>query len=296
MNLAHDPILNKMTIFSVGWFFFLFSSVGLASDFHSPRTDALGGAGHASPLLNDAIYSNPSFTPFVRTHSLSFNYLSFAGGVINTSDYYGHNINASVVDGTAETLFQAGVGYTRRDDASIIHVTAAKGLIERMGIGLGGKFIFPNNTSGNHSSDASLSTTGIVASWFQTAVIVDNLFESAASLGFYREYTLGTKINLQGIASLFIDPHWIPSLPLSQSTHQATWGFEAGAEFTFMSDFFLRIGTFQNSTVPFQAQKGDGFGAGIGWLGPKLSFDYGYSRVNLPIASYSHNFGATLFF
>ena len=36
-----------------------------ASDYQSPRTAALGGAGHASPLLNDAIYLNPSFSSFM---------------------------------------------------------------------------------------------------------------------------------------------------------------------------------------------------------------------------------------
>src|SRR5690348_2766114 len=82
------------------------TSTAVASDFHSPRTDALGGAGHASPLLGDAIYLNPSFTSFIQTHSLSLNYLVYGAGQTNSPygviDYYGHNINVSVLDGSPD--------------------------------------------------------------------------------------------------------------------------------------------------------------------------------------------------
>src|SRR4051794_17073158 len=146
-----------------------------ASDFHSPRTEALGGTGHASPLLTDAIYLNPSFSSFLQTHSLAFNYLSYGGATIETpegtSDYYGRNWNVSVIDGTQDSLFQAGVGYTRRNDSSMLHVGASKNIIQELGVGLGGKFIFPNDGSGKRINDATFSVTGIPTAWFQTAFI-----------------------------------------------------------------------------------------------------------------------------
>ncbi len=271
-----------------------------ASDFHSPRTEALGGAGHASPLLNDAIYLNPSFTSFNQVHSLSFNYLTYGDSTITTpagtSDYYGHNINASVLDGTQESIFQAGVGYTRRDDSSLLHLGASKNITQKMGVGIGSKFIFPNDPAASRIYEASLSVSGILSTWFQTALVVDNLLETASSRGFYREFTLGTKFNLSSIILIYIDPLWVPNLPVDQSTNQATWGFESGVEFPFFSEVFLRVGTFKNATVPYQAQRGNGYGLGLGWMGPKLSFDYSFSRVITPISTLSHNFGMSVFF
>ncbi|MFZ9594466.1 MAG: hypothetical protein ACO3A2_00105 [Bdellovibrionia bacterium] len=277
----------------VGWLSWM-APCALATDFHSPRTDALGGAGHAAPQLSDAIYMNPSYGSFNQVHSLSINYLSFAGGVIPTpqgpTDLYGHQLNVSVLDATTEQIFQAGVGFTRKQEAHFLHIGASKALAQKYGVGLGGKFIFPNDDSGRRLADSTLSFSGIFTSWIQSALIIDNLFETATEFGLYREFILGTKINVMDIVNLYLDPHWIPALA------PQTFGYQAGIEFPMLSDFFLRGGTFKNSTIPFQTQKGDGFGVGLGWIAPKLALDYSFSRITAPIASFSHNLGATIYF
>jgi hypothetical protein len=281
-----------------GWFDWMFVALFFtsnlyASDFQSPRTAGLGGAGHASPLLSDAIYLNPSFVSFMKTHSLSVNYLTYKGiQDAATTGYSGNNINFSILDGDPDSLFQAGAAYTRRSDSSFFHLGASKDFFERYGAGVGAKFIFPNNPSGTRLTDLTLSASGILGSWFQAAFIVDNLFESATSLGMYREYILGTKINFDSIILIYLDPHWAPSLVSSQTQ----WGYEAGAEFPFFSDFFLRIGTFKNAYIPFESQRGNGYGAGVGWLAPKLSLDYSLSRALQPIPALAHNFGVIVYF
>ena len=290
-------MFNKLTLFQALLILQILPyKMAMASDFHSPRTEALGGAGHASPLLSDAIYLNPSFTSFMQAHSLSFNYLTYSGGTLTTpsgvTDYYGHDINISVLDGTSESLFQAGIGYTRREDSSLIHVGASKAIAKQYGVGMGGKFIFPNDNSGDRISDASLSVTDLFNSWFQTALIVDNLFESGANRGFLREFILGTKFNITSILLIYIDPHWIPTVPGNESS----LGYEAGVEFPFFSDLFLRIGSFRNSTIPHEAARGDGYALGFGWLAPRLSLDYSFSRVTTPIFAFAHNFGFTIYF
>jgi hypothetical protein len=294
MTLHSLRLFGALFIFAFP--FSMLCEVADASDFHSPRTDALGGAGHASPLLGDALYLNPSFSSFMKTHSFSANYLLFNGGTTigpgGPTDVYGHNLNVSVLDGTAESMFQAGVGYTRRDDVSMLHLGASKSFFERLGVGIGTKFIFPSDGSGSRYVDATLSVSGLVATWFQTAFIVDNLFETLPGMGFNREFVLGTKINAMSILLLYLDPHWAPNLP----NGQAAWGFESGAEFPFFNELFLRIGAFQNSNIPYQAQRGNGYGAGVGWLAPKLSLDYGFSRVITPILCFSHNIGVTIYF
>ncbi len=285
-------LIAIILVFGVG----LHLSDSIAADFHSPRTDALGGAGHASPLLTDAIYLNPSFTSFMQTHALSFNYLSFCCGTIarpeGSFDFYGHNLNVSVLDGTTESLFQAGVGYTRREDASFLHIGASKTVIDRMGLGIGAKFIFPNDNSGSRITDGTYSMSGLLADWFQSALIVDNMFEAARNQGLYREFTLGTKFNVSKIILLYVDPNWTPSIP----DPAPKWGYQAGAEFPFFQEVFFRLGIFRNSSIPYQSQRGDGYGIGLGWMAPKLSLDYAFSKVTLPLASISHNFGITVYF
>lgn len=276
--------------------YFLFSTQLFASDFHSPRTDALGGAGHASPLLCDSIFINPSFGSFTQTHSLSFNYMTYGNGTKETNQgtipYYGHNINISVLDGTPESLFQAGVGYTRRDDSSIVHISASKQVIPKLSFGIGTKFIFPNDSSGTRLIEGTASGTLLLTEWLQASAILDNALGNAQDKGFYREYILGTKFNIMGIVLIYADPHLFANLPQDQKA----FGYEAGVEFPFAIDVFLRGGIFKNSTIPYQAQRGDGYGLGFGWVAPKLSLDYAFSRAISPVSANSHNFGITVYF
>lgn len=267
---------------------------GVCSDFHSPRTDGLGGAGHASPLLSDAIYLNPSFTSFIEAHSFSFNYLTFSGDgtAFIPGSYSGHDLNVSVLDGSADSVFQAGVGLTRRDDSIMIHVGASKSFLTRFGAGIGSKFIFPNNPTGPRIIDGTLSLSGLFLDWFQAAVIVDNLFQTSPERNFDREFVLGTKFNFSPFFMIYLDPHYVPSL----SSGQKKLGYEIGLEVPFFKEFFFRIGKYMSSTVPYQAGRGDGYGLGAGWVAPRMSLDYSFSRNLHPINGFSHNFGASIYF
>ncbi len=262
----------------------------IASDFHSPRTSALGGAGHAGPLLNDAIYLNPSFTAFLPTYSMSGSGMLYKSG--NEMDKFKNTWGASVMDGQT-ALFQAGVGLSRRLPYTMIHLGAAKAAVDRLGFGLGAKYYFKDQNYRHGDQDMTFSVTGIVMKWFQTAMIVDNILQrpEGKKINLYREITLGTKFNIMEILLLYVDPHWTPSL------ERGRWiGYEFGAEITVMSDFYIRLGNFKNARQPYLLRYANGWGAGLGWLGPKLSIDYGLSRVNAPILAFAHNLGLTLYF
>lgn len=264
-----------------------------ASDYFSPRSAGLGGAGHASPLLNDAIFMNPSFASFLPAYSIGASYTHFEGTPsLQTPEYRGRNYSISVQDGRTE-LFQAGVAYTVREDGSHINVGASKSFIERLGFGLGGKFFFPH--AGRPSvQDLLFSTTWAISDFIQAALIVDNIVQSNAGVqrSLYRQIILGTKVNLKGIVLGYLDPHLTPDLPGGN-----TLGYNAGLEFVVMSDLFLRIGTFRNSSIPFQGSaRGNGYGVGLGWIAPRISLDFGISRVMEPQAATSYVFGSTIFF
>lgn len=255
------------------------ASGALASDFHSPRTAALGGAGHAGPLLNDSIILNPSYTSFLPTYSLAGTYSS------------GEGYNFSVQDGRTQ-LFQAGVSYTQRDALRMIQVGASRSIVKRLGFGVGGKF-YINRATNTMFHDAVFSTSGVISNWFQAAFIVDNLIQSEAgrAFGMYREFTLGTKFNIDRMLLLYFDPHLIPDSP-----NGSEYGYEAGVEFVTFSDVFLRGGAFRNSRVPSQYAYGNGYGLGLGWVAPRLSLDYGVSRIIRPVHDTIHHVGMTIFF
>ena len=259
-----------------------------ASDYHSPRTASLGGAGHAAPLLNDAMYLNPSFTSFLPSYSVAGNYDWFS---YDGTDNTGKILNVSVQDGRSD-IFQAGFGFTRREDAEIFTLGASKAATKRLGFGLGGKFVKANDGTDNGFQDATASATFIAEDWLQLVLVVDNVVESqmAQSYNFYREFVLGTKVNVMGIVMLYFDPHLAPDYPGS------SFGTEMGAEFTLMQDLFLRLGYFNNSAIPEEAGvRGNGFAAGFGWIGPRMSIDYAFSKVLSPARGTSHVVGLTVY-
>ena len=251
--------ITALAALSSGW-----GITAEASDFRSPRTSALGGAGHAGPMLNDGIYLNPSYASFLPSYGISLNYLAYTSP--NAPDgsqlYHGHILNASIQDGS-NPLFQAGVGGSLRDSGKLVNFGAAKAAIKQLGFGIGGKVYLPN--AGSNITDTNFSMTWATTSWFQASFLADNLIQSQTEVqdGFYREFTLGTKFNIMSILLLYIDPHltpWAPNLP--------TYGYEAGAEITPFTDLFLRLGVFHNANLPeLNNTRGAGYGLGIGWIG-----------------------------
>ena len=272
-----------------------------ASDFQSPRTMALGGAGRAGPLLNDAILLNPSFAAFLKERvSAGVTYQTFAptpatealGDSTAGTAATGKSYQASLQDGRSP-LFEAGISYTHLEGGSMIHFGASRSFIQRMGFGLGAKFIRDNSLE-RVTGEASLSATGVITSEIQTALVIDNLLQTQESKeqGLYREFAIGAKFNLMGILLFYADPHYTPELPKALGR---PFGYEAGAELVMFQDIFLRAGLFKDSKAPSIGTWGDGWGMGAGWLGPKISFDFGFSRVVDPIPSDTWNFGATLY-
>ena len=285
--------MKKFHYFGIMKFLILTFLIGFsrgtqASDFHSPRTAALGGAGHAGPMLNDAIYLNPSFASFLPTYSLGLNYLKYSGSNDNP---HGRNYALTVQDGR-NPLFQAGLGYQLREDGSWVHLGLSKTVAKRVGFGISAKYFFKEGGSAS-GHDLTFSTTGVITDTIQTSIVVDNLLQTdtGKARGLVREFILGTKFNVEKIVLVYVDPHIAPAV--ASSKH---FGYETGLEFVFMTDFFLRVGMYKNSNVPSLSLRGNGYGTGLGWVGPRMSFDYGLERTVDPVVSTAHVFGATLYF
>lgn len=240
----------------------------LAADFHSARTAALGGAGHAGPMLTDAIFLNPAYASFIPNTIFS--------GSMGSPDGRSPTYSVAIQDGHGDFAFQAGFAYTRRADVNLLSFGASKSFIKRMGFGLGGKWVVPTSPDQPQFADSTLSFSTFFSDWLQVSATIDNLIQlqAASTAGFYREIVIGSKVNLLGIALVYIDPHWTPALPA-----QYAWGVEGGLELPILKDFFLRAGLFKNANLPQMLTRGDGFGLGAGWLAPRLAIDYGFQRA-----------------
>jgi hypothetical protein len=236
-----------------------------AVEYQSPRTLGLGGAGRAAPLLNDAIYLNPSHASFTPIYSLYAGYVRFENG---------RNYNVSVLDSRTE-LFQAGLGYTVRERDAVINLGASKQVIERLGVGLGSKMILGRNGE-RPLSELNFSTSFIALPWMYTSLIVDNLLEDQTriSKGLYRTAYLAFKFIPTKKVEFFVDPLYSPSYSLGKKA-----GYSAGMELGMLEDLYFRVGKFQDGEIAHLGTRGSGYGFGLGWIAPKLNVEYAMSRA-----------------
>jgi hypothetical protein len=243
----------------------LLATQAQAVEYQSPRTLALGGAGRGAPLLNDAIYLNPSYASFAPVYSVSGGYTWFEQG---------RNYNISVQDARTE-LFQAGVAFTKREQNGAINIGASKAVIKQLGIGIGSKILVDDQTN-KMTTDMLFSSSFIATDWMYASLIIDNILntEEGHKRNLYRTMYLGFKFIPTRQIQVFFDPLYSPDYAAGNKA-----GYNLGVEFGILADFFLRVGKFVDAEVPYLNTRGDGFGYGIGWIGPKLNFDFAVNRV-----------------
>lgn len=272
-------MIRLFSIF-VAVFLSLTAENAFAVEYHSPRTLGLGGAGRATPLLNDSIYLNPSYASFAPVYSLSGGYTSISPG--------GRNYHLSIQDSRTE-FFQAGVGFTKREGNSAVNIGASKLVVNRLGFGLGSKFII-NDQSRAVTTDFIFSTSYIGLDWMYNTFVIDNLFGNLD-----RTFYLGFKFIPTQNVNIYLDPFYSPKYTGGNKA-----GYHFGVEFGLLADFFLRIGKYQDGEIPYLGTRGNGFGLSFGWIGPKLNVDYALSRALQTHQSHPlttvHAFSMTIFF
>jgi hypothetical protein len=278
--------MMKKTLTHLIIFNLLLISSASAIEYQSPRTLALGGAGRGGPLLNDSIYLNPSFASFTPIYSMSGGYTWFNSG---------RNYNVSVQDSRTDML-QAGVGFTRREQNSAVNIGASKQIVQQLGFGLGSKILIDDQTN-KMTTDLTFSTAYIATQWMYASIIVDNLLQSAdgKARGLFRTAYIGFKFIPTKEVEFFLDPLYSPDY-----THGKKAGFSLGVELGLLSDFYFRAGKFVDAEVTYLNTRGEGFGVGLGWIGPRINFDYAMQRATSTHAGYAlttaHSLTTTIFF
>jgi hypothetical protein len=267
-------------------FFFTMISNALGVEYQSARTLALGGAGRAGPFLTDAIYLNPSFASYTPIYTLSGGYNSFQSG---------RNYNFSVQDSRSEFL-QAGAGFTKREQNLAVNIGASKAFAKRYGVGVATKLILDNGT--NHmTSDFLVSGSILATSWLYATLVVDNLVANTAqtSRNLDRTAFVALKLIAAHKIEFYLDPFYSPAY-----SHGNKAGYSVGIEIGMLEDLYLRMGKYQDAEVTHLNTRGNGFGMGLGWIGPKLNLEYAMNRTLSSHAgnsmTTSHSTGATIYF
>jgi hypothetical protein len=229
---------------------------------------------------------NPAMIALLPAYSVSVTQENSSGP--DNTEPQGLIQNVSIQDGT-NTLFAAGVGYTRKTYGREVNVGASTRVFKTYGIGVGGKFLFGSD-SRESAQDATLSATGQTLPWLETGLIIDNLIESNQTKAWnqYREVIAGLKFNVQKILLIYADPHVIPGKPGD------TFGYEIGAELPLMSDLYVRGGLNKNSFQPVLGGYGHGHGFGLGWSSPRMSIDLALTRTFEPARTNNLLFSITI--
>jgi hypothetical protein len=246
----------------------------------------MGGAGHAAPLLNDAIYMNPSVIAMLPAYSVSVSHETAKGP--DDTEPKALVENASVQDGT-NSFFAAGLGYTRKTYGREVNVGVATRMFDKYGVGVGSKFLFASDSKVN-AQDATVSAVGGPLEWLQGGLIVDNLVASdkIKAWNLYREFVLGLKFNVQKILLLYLDPQIVPGKPGD------SFGYSAGFELPIMSDLYIRAGINKNTFQPALGGYGRSHGFGFGWAFPRMSFDMAITRTFEPARTNNFLFSITV--
>ena len=254
--------LGLMAVFST---VFAMTPASRAVEFQSPRTLGLGGAGRAGPWLTDSIYLNPSFASYTPVYVLSGTY---------TGSSRGRNYNISVQDSRTET-FQAGAGFTKRDQNNAVNIGASRAFMKTLGVGVGSKLLFDSG-SGTTTADFTVSSSYIASDWLYGAVVVDNLIggPDQTSRNLHRTVYGALKLIPTKKIGVFIDPFYSPAY-----SRGPKGGYHAGIELGLLDDLYFRAGKYQDADIAHLNTRGSGFGIGGAWVGPKLSLEYAMSRA-----------------
>lgn len=187
-----------------------------------------------------------------------------------------HGFNGSVIDGKNQYV-NAGLSFTRQPDLDFIDVGLAKRVTDFMSVGLLAKRYSTNSNNVAAQGNSVVGYDGGLSLGFaippestynvplQFGLVADNIRHMAKDEPYEgtRQLGGGAKVTINKTLMLYGD------VAQNFSNFSGSYTQYAGAaELAAGNDIYARGGLFTGQ------QKG--WGAGIGWVGPKIGLNYGY--------------------
>ncbi len=272
------------------WSVFLLigSTSAFSEEFQSSRTLSLGRTGRGGAILNDTIHLNPALLGFQAGQAASgtYNWVS-TPSIAPGSD---RNFNVSVVDGKNQYL-AAGISFTRQPTLDLIHVATARKVFDDLAFGVSVKRFSTRNSNaeaakGKQTVSGFEGSTSLAYNFSQTFIgpiqlglMADNLRhkkEDEAYVG-PRQIGFGTKLTVSSLLMIYGDV--VENFSHEKGTFPT---YAAGTEVSLGSDLYARGGLY--------GFRETGWSGGLGWIGPKIGFSYGYqTRKQEAERGYQHS-------
>ncbi len=253
----------------------------MALDFQSARTLSLAGGGRGGALLEDTTTLNPSMLGFYPISSISgtLDWIKPGNGT--------RMFHVGVIDGRNEYV-AAGISFTRNQEVDVFHLALAKQALPWLSFGVHAKRfttrqeqlppLVKSITGYDYGVSASVATPKDMLAWpVQVGITADNLIHTAGYEQYVgpKQYAIGAKTNIKDILLLYAD--FVEGVFSGKGALPA---YSGGAEISLGNDFYIRGGGF--------GFRDKGWGAGGGWVGPKVGLNYGYQKQTLEISNFQH--------
>lgn len=278
---------NALIIFVL---FFVTSNFATAE---SPVVQGLGGAGRAG-LPKEALFSNPAAAASLKDSSL---FLTYEKPRIPEFNAGGRAYSAGIYDGTGQ--WKGGLGYIRSaqaivengqqayEDRNEVRFAVARPVTES--VAMGGQARYIKKSNGGAKSKFFQGDLGLLFPFvggMQAGLTYENILkrenegERPGTLAAAVRYPIGSGLEILGDGTRQM-----------RSTRSGAKGWALGALVHLTSDFVFRTGRFQDVY-----RRVKGWSVGLGWAGPRASFDYAMTTTGQKPHERDHILGMNVAF
>jgi len=267
---------------------------GQAQEFKGTRSVALSNALRGAISLNEGIYHNPASIAFARRYSIEA-----ATSVMPSHDEVKTIwiTGVSVVDSHSQPV-QGGFGYYNKSqsvehggqlrdlDENVFHLAVATSVVERVSLGLTGKYIHQDKPTGDRQFfNVDLGTFWAVSSGLHLGVVGHNILKQDDE--FPRE--LGAGVRFSAWEFLFVNVDILKLLdgPFTENVSLHT-GFEVVHR--------LRNLVFQGGLSLSDQEERNQFSFGAGWSQHKVGLFYAFQNSMDGLARRTHSLSFRVFF
>ena len=273
------PLVFSMMIF----IFAIFAgATAHAQFFTGPAASGAGGAGRAAVDLGEATFLNPAGVAFLQRYNASAYYAQGQHARDGQFNLWGF----SLADGTPGNLFSGGLSYVRKrtdigafsDTQQDLQITVAGFPFKRASIGI----------TGHRLTDQVWYSSALGGEHEQSNAHIGLILVPFANLGFgFVAYDVLPTSDSVPASLRLVPTHAIGFNYLYEKTFRARLDFVrpdtsnpgrrvdvmAGAETFFHESFIFRLGGLWRETADRTY-----FTTGLGYNGPRLSFDYSFQK------------------
>lgn len=243
-------------------------------NYETTRLKSTGGAGAASFLMNEATVSNPAPLAFFVNSSF---YLEKYSAEQTNLDGSTENDNYAIIASDSSKNLKGSIAYIKSNidsyDNRQMNAALASPIGQRSSLGFSYQDI---KRSFDYKDDK------IEQNYKMVNVGLFHAINKSLTLGFVAVDPMKKQITqsrgLMGLQYQFLD-YFVLMADVGANYNRSSSDnsiYKLGAQIRIFNDFFLRVGKYSDDAL---SEEGTGFG--LGWVGPKLVFEFAIKKTEL---------------